>query len=173
MPADDWLLPAVEKRLREELAALRVEVNEEKSRNVDLSRDESFGFLGFDFRCIRSQRSVWRANATPKLKKRTALLRKLKTVFRRYRSQPVDRVIYLINPVLRGWVNYFAVGNSGECFCFIKDWVEKKVRRHMMHSRKRQGFGWTRWSRQWLYADLKLFNGYRVRRPQPKVAPAG
>src|SRR6516165_8620088 len=32
----DWLLPAVEKRLREELVALRVEVNEEKSRIVDL-----------------------------------------------------------------------------------------------------------------------------------------
>ena len=39
----DWLLPAVEKRLREELVALRVEVNEEKSRIVDLSRGESFG----------------------------------------------------------------------------------------------------------------------------------
>ena len=34
----DWLLPAAEKRLREELAALRVEVNEEKSRIMDLSR---------------------------------------------------------------------------------------------------------------------------------------
>jgi RNA-directed DNA polymerase len=34
----DWLLPAVEKRLREELVALRVEVNEEKSRIVDRIR---------------------------------------------------------------------------------------------------------------------------------------
>ena len=171
-PRHDWLLPAVERRLREELAALQVEVNEEKSRIVDLSRGESFGFLGFDFRRIRSERGVWRANCTPKLKKRTALLRKLKGVFRRYRSQPVDRVIYLINPVLRGWANYFAVGNSGECFSFIQDWVEKKVRRHLMHARQRKGFGWTRWSRQWLYDTLKLFNGYRVRRQQPKVAPA-
>jgi RNA-directed DNA polymerase len=111
-PRHDWLLPAVEKRLREELAALQVEINEEKSRIVDLGRGESFGFLGFDFRCIRSRRGVWRAHYTPKLKKRTALLRKLKGVFRRHRSQPVDRVVYLINPVLRGWVNYFAVGNS-------------------------------------------------------------
>jgi len=172
-PRHDWLLPAVEKRLREELAALQVEVNEEKSRIVDLSRGESFGFLGFDFRRIRSRRGVWRAHYTPKLKKRTALLRKLKGVFRRYRSQPVDRVISLINPVLRGWVNYFSVGNSGECFGFIQDWVEKKVRRHLMKARKRKGFGWTRWSRRWLYDTLKLFNGYRVRRPQSKVAPAG
>jgi RNA-directed DNA polymerase len=172
-PRHDWLLPAVEKRLREELAILQVEVNEEKSRIVDLGRGESFGFLGFDFRRVRSQQGVWRANVTPKLKKRTALLRKLKGVFCRYRSQPVDRVIYLINPILRGWVNYFAVGNSGECFGVLQDWVEKKVRRHMMHARKRQGFGWKRWSRPWLYENLKLFNGYKVRRLQLKVVPAG
>jgi hypothetical protein len=49
-PRHDWLMTAVEKRLREELAALQVEVNEEKSRIVDLGRGESFGFLGFDFR---------------------------------------------------------------------------------------------------------------------------
>jgi RNA-directed DNA polymerase len=172
-PRHDWLLPAVEKRLREELAALQVEINEEKSRIVDLSRGESFGFLGFDFRRMRSRRGVWCAHYTPKLKKRTALLRRLKGVFRRYRSQPVDRVVYLINPVLRGWVTYFAVGNSGKCFSFIQDWVEKKVRRHLMKARKRKGFGWTRWSRQWLYDTLKLFNGYRVRWPQLKVVPAG
>jgi RNA-directed DNA polymerase len=162
-PRQDWLLPAVEKRLREELAALQVEINEEKSRTVDLSRSESFGFLGFDFRRVRSRRGRWRPSYTPKLKKRTALLRKLKDIFRRHRSQPVGQLIKLINPVLRGWVNYFAVGNSGECFSFIQDWVEKKVRRHMMRARKRKGFGWMRWSRQWLYETLKLFNGYRVR----------
>jgi RNA-directed DNA polymerase len=173
-PRHAWLLGAVSKRLREEFAKLQVEVNEEKSRTVDLDRAESFGFLGFDFRRLRSvKRHVWRAHYTPKLKKRTALLRKLKGVFRRYQSQPVDRVVELINPVLRGWVNYFAVGHSSECFSFIKDWVEKKIRRHMGRSRNRRGFGWKRWSRRWLYEDLKLFNGYRVRRTAvPKASPA-
>jgi RNA-directed DNA polymerase len=158
----DWLLTAVMTRLREEFAMLDVEINEEKSRIVDLGRGDSFGFLGFDFRRTRSRRGVWRAQYTPKLKKRTALLRKLKETFRRFQSQPLDRVVELINPVLRGWVGYFAIGHSSRCFGFIKDWVEKKARRHLGRARKRQGFGWNRWSRQWLYATVGLFNGYRV-----------
>ena len=169
----DWLMGAVEKRLREEFAKLQVEINDEKSRIVDLGRGESFGFLGFDFRYLRSLRGVMRPHCTPKLKKRTALLRTLKEVFRRHRSQPVERVISLINPVLRGWVNYFAVGQSSECFNFIKDWVEKKVRRHLEQARKRRGFGWKQWSRRWIYDTLRLFDGYRVHRDQLKVAPAG
>jgi RNA-directed DNA polymerase len=168
----DWLIAAVEKRLREAFAELQVEINDEKSRIVDLGRGESFGFLGFDFRYLRSLRGVMRPHYTPKLKKRTALLRELKQVFRRYRSQPVERVISLINPVLRGWVNYFAVGHSSECFSYIKGWVEKKVRRHLAQARKREGFGWERWSRPWLYDTLRLFNSYRVRRDGPKAAPA-
>jgi len=168
----DWLIGAVTKRLREEFAKLRVEINDEKSRVVDLERGESFGFLGFDFRYLRSLRGVMRPHYTPKLKKRTALLRELKEMFRRYRSQPIERVISLINPVLRGWVNYFAVGHSSECFTYIKDWVEKKVRRHLAQARKLVGFGWERWSRAWLYDTLGLFNSYRVRRDGPKVASA-
>jgi len=168
----DWLITAVEKRLREEFAKLQVEINDEKSRIVDLGRGESFGFLGFDFRYLRSLRGAMRPHYTPKLKKRTALLRELKEVFRRYRSQPVERVISLINPVLRGWVNYFALGHSSECFSYIKDWVEKKVRRHLAQARKRGGFGWEQWSRPWLYDTLRLFNSYRVRRYGLKAAPA-
>jgi RNA-directed DNA polymerase len=173
-PRNSWLLGAVSTRLREEFAKLQVEVNEEKSRTVNLDCGESFGFLGFDFRRLRSLKNrVWRAHYTPKLKKRTALLRKLKEVFRRFQSQPVDRVVQLINPMLRGWVNYFAIGHASECFSFVKDWVEKKVRRHLGRSRNRRGFGWERWSRRWLYEDLKLFNGYRVRRgPASKASPA-
>ena len=163
-PQHDWLLKAVERRLREELTKLKIEINDEKSRTVDLVNRESFGYLGFDFRRIRSLRGVWRADYTPKLKKRTALLRQLKEIFRSFQSQPVDRVVELINPILRGWVNYFAVGHSSRCFGFIRDWVEKKVRRHLMQARKRRGFGWKRWSRHWLYDALGLYNGYQVHR---------
>jgi len=161
-PRHDWLLRAVEKRLREELAKLRVAVNEEKSRKVDLAKGESFGFLGFEYRRVRSRKGKWRTQLVPKLKKRTALLQKLKEIFRRYVSQPVERVIELINPILRGWVRYFRVGHSGRCFSYIRLWVEKKVRRHLMRARGRHGFGWKRWSTQWLHNTLGLFNDYRV-----------
>ena len=171
-PQHDWLLKAVDRRLREELAKLQVSINAEKSRVVDLAQGESFSFLGFDFRRIRSRQGAWRAWYPPRLKKRTALLRKLKEIFRRYQSQPIDRVIQLINPILRGWVRYFAVGDASRCFGFVKDWVEKKVRRHLMRARNRKGFGWKRWSRPWLYHHLGLFNNYRVQRPRLKALPA-
>jgi len=103
-PQHDWLLKAVETRLREELATLQVAINEEKSRMVDLARGEHFSFLGFEFRRVRSRRGAWRAWYPPLLKKRTALLRKLKEIFRRYQSQPIERVVAVINPILRGWV---------------------------------------------------------------------
>ena len=63
----DWLVAAVDKRLREEFGKLQVEINDEKSRTVDLERGESFGFLGFDFRYLRSRRGALRPQ--PKLKK--------------------------------------------------------------------------------------------------------
>ena len=78
----------------------------------------------------------------------------------------------LSNPVLRGWVNYFRVGQSSRCFGYVKDWVEKKVRRHLMRARQRRGFGWKRWSRRWLYGQLGLFSGYQVARRAPKALPA-
>jgi hypothetical protein len=39
---------------------------------------------------------------------------------------------------------------------------------------KRQGFGWKRWSRRWLYDTLGLFDAYRVsyRPASPKARPA-
>ena len=174
-PRHDWLLAAVNRRLREELATLHVEVNEEKSRLVDLVKGERFGFLGFAFRRVRSRRGAWWPQRTPKLKQRTALLRKLKEVFRRFQSQPIKRVIAQINPVLRGWVNYFAHGNASQCFSYVRDWVEQKVRRHLMRARNRPGLGWKRWSRRWLYETLGLFGDYRIRylRAPSKALPTG
>jgi RNA-directed DNA polymerase len=141
----EWLLKAAHKRLVEEFEKLDVQMNQEKTRIVDLSR------------------GAWGVRVTPRMKARTTLLQKLKDVFRRHQSQPVDRVVYLINPILRGWANYFRVGNSSKCFGYVKDWVEKKIRRHLMYARKRRGFGWNRWNRAWLYETLGLYNDYGVR----------
>jgi RNA-directed DNA polymerase len=170
---NDWLMKAVDRRLREELAKLRVAINEDKSRMVDLKKGESFTFLGFEYRRILSLRRKWRPYYAPKLKKRTALFEKLREIFRQHVSWPVEKVIEQINPILRGWVNYFRVGHSSLCFGAVKRWVEKKVRQHLMRARGRKGYGWKRWSSEWLYDRLGLFNDYRLRRwSVGKAAPA-
>src|ERR1700691_2279487 len=168
----DWLVKAIDKRLREEFAKLRVAINEDKSRMVDLKKGESFTFLGFEFRRVLSLQRKWRPQYAPKLEERTALFEKLREVFRKHVSWPVETVIAKINPVLRGWVNYFRVGHSSICFGVVKRWEGEKVRRHLLGARGRPGFGWTRWSSEWLYDRLGLFNNYRlIRWSGAKVAP--
>jgi RNA-directed DNA polymerase len=61
-----------------------------------------------------------------------------------------------------GWVNYFPMGHSSRCFAFIRDWVEKMIRSHLARACQRRGFGWRRWSREWLYERLGLFDQYFV-----------
>jgi len=172
-PQHAWLHWAVPKRLREELAKLRVEVDEEKSRTVDLMKDEGFGFLGFDIRRVRGRKERWRLQVAPKLKKRTELLEELRDIFRSLRSQPVTRVVQKINPVLRGWVNYFRIGNASRCFSYVKRHVEMKVRQHLMRAKGRRGHGWKRWSTAELVRKLGLFNDYRLKPyvPRPKALP--
>src|ERR1700674_3614371 len=55
-PRQRRLRAAVERRLREELATLQVEVNEEKTRRGDLTHGECLGFPCVAFRRVRSRR---------------------------------------------------------------------------------------------------------------------
>ncbi|WP_339040189.1 group II intron reverse transcriptase/maturase [Candidatus Lariskella endosymbiont of Hedychridium roseum] len=165
-----WLERAINIRLRQELLKINVTLNEEKTKTVDLKNGETFSFLGFDFRRVKTKQGKIGIRKTPRMKARTALLKKLKEIFSRYVSQPVDRVTELINPILRGWINYFRIGNSSRCFGYVKDWVEKKVRRHLMKSRRLQGFGWARWSKRYLYEKVGLYNDYQIRYYRPVKA---
>ena len=157
-----WKLPQdVHRRLLEELTKLDLEINKEKTRWVDLTKGESFGFLGFDIRRMKTRQGKWGAKVTPKQKARKGLVGKLKDVFRRSKSQPLRRVIEDINPILRGWVNYFRVGHSSGCFDFVRNWVEMKVRRNLQRASGRKGVGWKRWSREWMYG-CGLYHDYHV-----------
>ena len=172
-PRHDWLLKAVDKRLREELAKLGVEVNEEKSRVVDLAKGESFGFLGFEFRRIRSLGGVWRPQYAPKLKKRTALLRKLKDIFRRFQSEPVGRVVAADQPDPAG-LGELLCGRPFEPVLRLRPGLGGEEDAAAPDARPAaSGLRLGRWSRRWLYDGLGLFNGYRVRRyePRPKAFP--
>jgi RNA-directed DNA polymerase len=152
----DWLVEAINRRLREELAALEVRLNEAKSRIVDRSRGERVGFLGVDCRRLRSLRGRWRPPSTPPQQKRMAGRRELKAGFRRARSQPVEALSAAITPQRRGWGHDVRSGHASRGLAMVRRWVERKVRRQVLRARNRRGFGWQRWSTVWRYHTLGL-----------------
>jgi len=157
-----WM-EAVLRRLTEELDRLEVAMNREKTKVVDLGTGESFGFLGFDFRLKVSRKGRQYPLLTPQKKKQINLLRRVRWTLRHNRSKTVQQVVKLVNPILRGWVNYFRVGNSGRAFNLIKEEVEKRVRRLVRKNQQHPGFGWKAWSPKVIYGQWGLFNDYQVR----------
>lgn len=70
-------------------------------KHLDLVKGDSFGFLGFDFRRLKTKTGKWRVNYQPKMQGRVKVMEKIKDVFKRHESQPLTRVRDIINPILR------------------------------------------------------------------------
>ena len=151
-------------RIRSEAEAIGVSLNTEKTRTVSLTDDRAvFAFLGFEFRWVSSEKSgKWYPCITPRPKKVTAVLRKVGDTLRFSRHLPLVEAVAQVNSIVRGWVNYFRVGNSSAAFGKVKFHVERKVRRFVAKRSKRTGFGWKRWSSDIVYKKWGLFSDYHL-----------
>ena len=168
-----WADRALE-RIREEAEAIGVSLNAEKTRKVTLTEPgTSFAFLGFDIRWQPNptiQKGY--AHTTPRRKKVTDILRKIRDTLRASRHLPVQDAVARVNPIVRGWVNYFRIANSKREFDAVRTGVERKVRRFAVKKMKRRGFGWTRWSSAVVYGAWGLFDDYQIRyATRAKAAP--
>ena len=171
-PSEDRLFKTVQKRLKEELDKLQVQMNLEKTREVNLKNSGCFSFLGFDIRLNRNREGKTYVSKTPRMKKRKEIGRKVKAVLKFHHDKPLEEVIQAVNAVVRGWVNYFRIGNSNSTFYKVKYSVEKKVRRFVMKRKGRKGFGWKRWSKEEIYGKWGLYQDYRIRYLYLKAAPS-
>jgi len=168
-PKFDWLWKGIDKRLREELSKLQVEINDDKTRYIDLMKGESFKFLGFEMRMVRTLKGAYRADTRPSTKSRTKLLQSIRMEFRKLESQPMTKVRDKINPILRGWIDYFRIGQSGKTFKHIYTWLDRKIRRHLMRARGRRGFGWKRWSTKGLFAMYNIYTDVKLVRWKAQI----
>lgn len=157
-----WLGQKAYRRLREEITRLGISLNLEKTKIVDMSRGETFEFLGFEFRqAINKGKRM--ALLNPKKKKVQELRNKVKELLRNSRDKKVIEVIKELNPILRGWVNYYRIGHCSRILTQIKIWVERKVRRFARKAQKKFGFGWKEWSKEMIYDKWGLYDDYQVR----------
>jgi len=152
-------------RLQEQLAPLGVELNEEKTKVVNLLKGEAFGFLGFDLRRVRKSKGGHFIRMAPKKKARKAVKAKIRETIRRGGATPAKMLISQINAILTGWVNYFRVGHSSRAFSEVRDYVEMKVRTLLTRRKRRRksSVGWRRWSNEYLYGVLGLYWDWTVR----------
>ena len=159
-------------RLQEQLAALGVEMNPEKTKVVDTLKDEAFGFLGFDLRRVRKREGDgYFLLMTPKKKARKAIKSKVRDIIRHGGALPAKAVVERINATLAGWVNYFRVGNSSHAFSEVRDYTEMKVRTLLTRRtrRRKTSVGWQRWSNVYLYEVLGLYWDWKLD-PLPSAA---
>lgn len=117
--ADDFVLMGkthyhrtILQRLRHTLERMGLTLNEEKTRLLHTNKS-SLHFLGFEFRWIRSKfqwRKGWYTDIRPSMQSRSKLFTTLRELLRTRGHWKIEWIIYKLNEVLRGWLNYFVIG---------------------------------------------------------------
>ena len=129
-------------RLREILGTLRLELHPHKTRRVELGLGtESFCFLGCIFRMVRShftgKRYLYRWPSPQAMKSLRARIRALTDRRRRAGMRDIREVTRDLNPLLRGWGNYFRTGNASQKFQQIDRYVTERLVRLLASRRHR------------------------------------
>jgi RNA-directed DNA polymerase len=119
------------------LTRLGLELHPEKTRTVDLSRGrEGFDFLGCHLHkrmsgpiWERTQRRVFYLHRWPSSRAMGRVRARVRALTPRARChEDLRRVIADLNPVLRGWGQYFRTGNATAQFIQIDRHVEDRLR---------------------------------------------
>jgi RNA-directed DNA polymerase len=157
---------AAEAKAREVLASLGLELHPEKTKVVDLREGrEGFDFLGCHFRARVSGKLLERGirryylQRWPSKRAMKSIRAKVKAKTGRNRTgvKDIQVVIDDLNPILRGWGNYFRTGNAAIKFVTIDRYVVRRLRGLLVkrHGRNLRAGQADQWTRQW-FGELGL-----------------
>ncbi len=143
------------------LGKLNLKAHPKKTRELK-AQESHFDFLGYNFRKRENPKTgKWFTLAQPSIKAQRSLRGKLKRMTSSS-PRPIGEVVHEINPVVRGWVNYFRLGNSSRVFGKIRGYTMKRVRRSLRRQQGRHGYGWQTIPNDFFYGSLGLFCDYHV-----------
>jgi RNA-directed DNA polymerase len=125
-------------------------LSEEKTRIVHLS--EGFDFLGFNVRHYRSINSQtgWKLLIRPARKSIAKFREKLRHTFERLQGSNAMCLIRTLNPIIRGWANYYRGVVSSKVFGRLGGDIFWKVRRWISKTHPNKSYTW-RDRRYWMF----------------------
>jgi RNA-directed DNA polymerase len=112
---------------------------------------DGFDFLAFNIRhypAPNSSRSGYKLLIKPSPTAIKEVKRKLKGIWRKHVGTPTVALINEMNPVIRGWSNYFCVGVSKEVFNDLDAFMYQRAQRYMKRRHPRKS-GWWRTEKYW------------------------
>ncbi len=118
--------------LRTWLKQRGLELSAEKTKIVHLS--EGFDFLGFNIRHYRADKTSktgWKLLIKQSLESVSKIRNKLRKAWLSLRGANVLAIIKCLNPVIRGWANYFRSGVSREIFHSLDRWMFHRAIRYV------------------------------------------
>ena len=119
----------MKERLSRWLKSRGLSLNENKTRVLN-SRESVFEFLGFSFRWQQSKKGTQYVHVEPSTAAKQALGDRLRELTRRHTTwKGTNRIVREINPVTRGWSNYFALHHCWRSFGQINQFVARRLRR--------------------------------------------
>ncbi len=152
-----------EQRVREVLTRLGLELHPEKTRRIDLSRGrQGFDFLGCHLHKRMSgiiwekeRRRVYFLQRWPSARSMRSVRQRVKERTGRHRNgvKDVRVLIRELNPILRGWGNYFRTGNAARKFNRMDEYVWRRLLRFMVKRKGRdlRAGESTRWTRDFFW----------------------
>jgi len=145
-------------RVRAILGSMGLELHPDKTRVVELAiRGEGFDFLGCHLRIVRSHfKGKIYLFRWPRAKSMNAVRERIREVtnWRRWtRMRDIREVIEELNPILRGWGNYFRTGNASIQFRsidrYVTECLHRLLRRRRCHQGRKRNQRPVLWRRDW------------------------
>jgi RNA-directed DNA polymerase len=129
-------------KLKVWMAERGLQFSDEKTRIVNL--DEGFDFLGFNVRQykVTTSKSGYKLLIKPSKASVKEIKRKLKKTFRECHGFSIRKLIATLNPVIRGWANYFRIGVSARIFNYLDDYLWKLQFRWVKRQHPLKSWGW-------------------------------
>lgn len=140
------------------LAHVGLNLNEQKTKMVE-AREESFNFLGFTIKLVRSPRT---GGIFPLISPSKKAVNQVKASIKSYTARaylilPVEDIIRNLNSVVRGWTNYFYYRNCGNQLATVRSFLESRVRKYLRRRRRKSGWGNKEYPYHYLYKQLGLY----------------
>lgn len=147
----------IQKTVYSIIKELGLKINDEKTRILNIEKDK-LTFLGFSFKKIYDVRKRARYIISFPSTKAMKTIRSKIRVLTNYRiPEKAETIISGLNAIIRGWANYFAVGNSSKWFDKLRYYLENKIRRFIRKRSLKKGFGYKALTNEYLYKKLGLY----------------